>query len=115
MSEKSGHATQHSRPVCRYVSHIFIWDVPHPVVGKEWMSTAILDNRGRVVLPREVLEELDASRGDTVVFEKKGKDFVVTKTSSKTKRLEEVMDWNPKRTGRVEKVSPKTMKEIWKT
>ncbi|MFH0848161.1 MAG: AbrB/MazE/SpoVT family DNA-binding domain-containing protein [archaeon] len=79
------------------------------------MSSAILDDRGRVVLPKEVLEELGASRGDAVVFEKRGEDFVVVKTSSKTKRLEEIMDWNPKRTGKVEKVSPKMMKEIWKT
>ncbi len=78
------------------------------------MSAAILDDRGRVVLPKDILQELGASSGDTVVFEKRGKDFVVKKALSKTKRLEEIMDWNPKRTGRVEKVTPKTMKEIWK-
>ncbi|MCJ7505494.1 AbrB/MazE/SpoVT family DNA-binding domain-containing protein [Candidatus Bathyarchaeota archaeon] len=79
------------------------------------MSTAVLDDRGRIVLPKEVLEEIGASRGDAVVFEKRGRELMVMKASSKRERLEEIMDWNPKRTGRVERVSPKAMKEIWKT
>ena len=79
------------------------------------MTTAILDDRGRVVLPKELAEALGVSRGDLVVFEKKGKDFVVAKASSKKDRLEELMEWNPERTGKPENVSPKTMKEVWKT
>lgn len=74
-----------------------------------------MDDRGRVVLPKEVLEELGASRGDALVFEKRGKEFVLMKASSKRERLEEIMEWNPKRTGKIERVSPKAMKEIWKT
>lgn len=79
------------------------------------MPIAVLDDRNRVVLPREVVEELGTCTGDAVVFERRGKDFVVTKASSKRDRLEEVMDWNPQRTGRIEGVRPKAMKEIWKT
>ena len=79
------------------------------------MPTAILDERGRIVLPRELAEELQASTGDAVVFERRGKEFVVTKVVSKKERLEEIMDWNPVRTGKIEAVSPKSMKEIWKT
>ncbi len=79
------------------------------------MPTAILDDRGRVVLPKELANELGVSKGDEVVFERKGKDFVVTRASSKRERLEEMMDWNPERTGKPESVSPKSMKEIWKT
>jgi hypothetical protein len=33
---------------------------------------------------------------------------------SKKDRLEQIMDWNPKRTGKIEGVSSKKMKEIWK-
>jgi len=79
------------------------------------VSTAVLDDRGRVVLPKDVLDELGASEGDMVIFEKRGKDFTIVKKSSRGERLEEIMDWNPKRTGKIERVSPKTMKEIWKT
>jgi len=79
------------------------------------MPTAILDDRGRIVLPKELAEELDASPGDVVVFEKKGKDFVVAKARSKKDQLEEIMDWNPQRRGKIEATSPKSMKGIWKT
>jgi len=79
------------------------------------MPTAVLDDRGRIVLPKDIADELGVSRSDAVVFEKRGKEFVVTKALSKTDRLEEIMDWNPRRTGKVERVTPKGMKEIWKT
>jgi bifunctional DNA-binding transcriptional regulator/antitoxin component of YhaV-PrlF toxin-antitoxin module len=79
------------------------------------MSTAVLDDRDRVVLPREVVEELGTSKGDVVAFERRGRDFVIIKAQSKKVGIEEIMDWNPKRTGKVEGVSPKAMKRIWKT
>ena len=79
------------------------------------MSTAVLDDRDRVVLPREVVEELGASKGDVVGFERRGRDFVITKAPSKKARIEEIMDWNPNRKGKVEGVTPKAMKKIWKT
>ena len=79
------------------------------------MSTAILDERGRVILPKELADELGVSKGDVVVFEKKGRDFVVTKAASKRERLEEVMDWDPERSGKPESATPGNMKGIWKT
>jgi len=79
------------------------------------MSVAVLDDRGRIVLPKEILEELGASKGDAVVFEKRGKELVMAKVSVKGERLEEIMDWNPRRTGKTGRVGPKAMKEIWKT
>lgn len=78
------------------------------------MPTAMLDERGRIVLPKDVADELGASKGDAVVFEKRGRDFVVRKALSKADRLEEIMDWNPRRTGKIAKATPKVMKEIWK-
>jgi len=78
------------------------------------MPTAILDERGRIVLPKDVADELGLSKTDAVVFEKRGRDFVVMKALSKIDRLEEIMDWNPRRTGKMERVTPKAMKEIWK-
>ena len=79
------------------------------------MPTAVLDDRGRIVLPKQLAEELGLSKGDAVVFEKRGKDYVVTKPASKKERLEEIMDWNPTRSGKIEAVTPKLMKGIWKT
>lgn len=78
------------------------------------MAIAVLDDRGRIVLPKDVAEELGVSKRDAVLFEKRGRDFIVMKASSKKERLEEIMDWNPERTGKIEVASPKVMKEIWK-
>jgi bifunctional DNA-binding transcriptional regulator/antitoxin component of YhaV-PrlF toxin-antitoxin module len=93
---------------------MFIWDIPHVTMGKT-MTTAVLDDRGRIVLPRDVADELGVSKRDVVVFERRGRDIVIAKAPSKGEGLEAVMDWNPERTGKVEAVSPKAMKEIWKT
>ncbi len=78
------------------------------------MPTAVLDDRGRILLPKDVAEELGVSKRDVVLFERRGRDFVIMKASTKGEPLEEIMDWNPERTGKIEGVSPKAMKEIWK-
>jgi hypothetical protein len=44
------------------------------------------------------LPHASIAKGDVIVFQRKGKDFVVMRSSSKKERLEEVMDWNPERT-----------------
>jgi AbrB family looped-hinge helix DNA binding protein len=79
------------------------------------MAKSILDEKGRVVLPREIAEELGLSKGSVLRFEREGKDIVLRKAPSARKGLEEVMDWDPERTGKVEKVTPRVMKEIWKS
>lgn len=79
------------------------------------MPTAVLDERGRLVLPKELADELGVSKGDVVVFERKRKDFVVSSAASRRERLEKVMDLNPERAGKPEKVTPRSMKGIWKT
>ena len=79
------------------------------------MPTAVLDERGRVVLPREIVDELGVGRGDMVVFERSDGNYVVKGTSRGDRRLEEVMDWNPPRDGKPENVTPREMKEVWKS
>lgn len=74
-----------------------------------------MDERGRVVIPRPIAEELGLEEGDLVVFEKVEDDFVIRKLETPKKRLEEIMGWDPKRTGKPEPVSPKEMKRIWKS
>lgn len=74
-----------------------------------------VDERGRIVLPKHVAEALELSEGDMVTFEKVKDHFVITKVMEPRRRLEEIMSWNPKRTGKPEPVTPREMKEIWKT
>lgn len=87
---------------------------PSAVMGMT-LPTAIMDERGRIVLPKEVAEELGASAGDHIVIERRGDEFVVSKAEARSEELEEMMDWNPKRVGKVKRVSPREMKEIWKS
>lgn len=76
---------------------------------------AVVDERGRVVIPKSVTEELGLEEGDLVAFERVGDDFVIRKLKAPKRRLEEVMGWDPKRTGKPKPVSPKEMKGIWKS
>ncbi|MDI6820440.1 MAG: AbrB/MazE/SpoVT family DNA-binding domain-containing protein [Candidatus Hodarchaeaceae archaeon] len=77
--------------------------------------TSVVDGRGRVVLPRHVTEALELSEGDMIAFEKVEDHFVIRKVRAPERKLEEIMSWNPKRIGKPEPVSPKEMKEIWKS
>jgi hypothetical protein len=70
--------------------------------------------RGECVFAKGLGEELRLLAGDEVALEKMGQDFVVVKVSSKRDRLEQIIDWNPERSGRPESVSPKCMKQIRK-
>jgi hypothetical protein len=53
-------------------------------------------------------------RGDAVRFNRRSKDTTETRRLARMKSLEEIMDWNPRRTGKVETINPKMMKKIWK-
>ena len=70
--------------------------------------------RGECVFAKGLGKELGLLAGDEVALEKRGKDFVVVKVSSKRDRLEQIMDWNPERSGKPEGVSSKCMKQIRK-
>lgn len=73
----------------------------------------MLDEKRRVVLPKEIAEELGLIEGTAVAF-KKGKGIVIMKKVEKTEdTLREVMSWNPKRTGRLAAVKESEIKEIW--
>lgn len=76
---------------------------------------ATVDERGRIVIPKRLVEELELGKGDAVIFEKVGEHFVVKKLKAPGKRLEGVMSWDPERTAKPERVSPQEMKRIWKT
>ena len=76
--------------------------------------TSVLDEKRRVVLPKEIAEELGLVEGTPVSF-KKGKGLVIMQ---KAKRggdaLKETMAWNPKRTGKPAPVEEAEIKEMWR-
>jgi AbrB family looped-hinge helix DNA binding protein len=74
-----------------------------------------IDERGRIVIPKHLMEELGLGKGDMIVFERVGEHFVIRKLDAFKRRLEETMSWNPERTAEPEPVSPEEIKGIWKT
>ncbi|MBO3803834.1 MAG: AbrB/MazE/SpoVT family DNA-binding domain-containing protein [Candidatus Brockarchaeota archaeon] len=78
------------------------------------MSSRV-DEKGRVVIPRTVAKELGLNKGDELIFERRGKTFVIKRRGKGKGGLEALMDWNPERRGEPAPVSPAEMKKIWET
>ncbi len=79
-----------------------------------WEMTSVLDQKRRVVLPRDVAEELGLVEGSEVAFEK-GKGIVIVKKARKKEdMLRKMMSWNPRRTRKVVPVKEAEVKEIWR-
>ena len=76
--------------------------------------TSVLDEKRRVVLPRDIAEELGLSQGSEVLFERGGGGVMIRKAKKAEDKLLEAMSWNPKRTRRVRPVSEAEVKEIWR-
>lgn len=73
-----------------------------------------MDEKRRVVLPRDVAEELGLVEGSAVTF-KKGKGVVIVRRAETTEdELREIMSWNPKRAGKLTPVKERELKEIWR-
>ncbi|WP_455363691.1 hypothetical protein [[Eubacterium] cellulosolvens] len=57
---------------------------------------------------------MTAPKGATVRFNIRSKGPTETKRLAGMKSIEEIMDWNPRRTEKEETINPKMMKKIWK-
>ena len=75
--------------------------------------TSVLDEKRRVVLPKDLVEELGLAEGAAVAFEKKGDTVIVKKIGDTEDILRGVMSWNPKRTKKPQPVREREIKEIW--
>ena len=73
----------------------------------------MLDEKRRIVLPREVVEELDLAEGTAVAFEKKNGVVVIKKAKRKEDSLKELMEWNPVRTRKPRPIIEREVKEVW--
>jgi len=72
-----------------------------------------VDSKGRILLPREVREEL----GDVVILERAEGGFVLRRGSSRDflEEFKRVMTAEPPRTGEPENWPPSRMKRVWVT
>lgn len=75
--------------------------------------TSVLDEKRRLVLPKELAEELGLGEGGVFTFQKGKDSIVVKKAKGKMRDLRDIMSWNPERTGKPEIIREKETKEIW--
>ena len=77
-----------------------------------WDMTSVLDEKRRVVLPKDIAEELGLVEGSAVAFKKKKGVVLMKKVKKSEDVLREMMSWNPKRAGRLSPVKESEIKEI---
>lgn len=73
----------------------------------------MLDEKRRVVLPKDVVEELGLAEGTTVKFERKKGTVVMKKVAREEDSLREAMSWDPPRIRRLHPIREREIKEIW--
>jgi len=75
-------------------------------------STLKVDSKGRIVLPKEVRNEL----GDKLILEKRGKGFLILPGKGRgfLEEFKVVMSSKPKRKGKPENWGPSKIKSTWK-
>lgn len=64
-------------------------------------------------MPKDIVEDLGLSEGAAVTFEKRDGVVVMKKMKTRADPILEIMSWNPKRTGRLQRVREEEIKEIW--
>jgi len=75
--------------------------------------TSVLDEKRRVVIPKEISEALGLTEGSVVAFRRAKGTVIVKKVEGTGDHLVDAMSWNPKRTGRPEAVREREVKRIW--
>jgi AbrB family looped-hinge helix DNA binding protein len=79
-----------------------------------WDMTSVLDDKRRVVLPKEIADELGLVEGSTVTFKTEKGVVTVKKAKEAEDSLRETMSWDPKRTRMPRPVKEDEIKEIWR-
>jgi AbrB family looped-hinge helix DNA binding protein len=75
---------------------------------------SVLDEKRRVVLPKDLADEMGLAPGSPVSF-KKGKGVVIIqKAKGGDDQLKAAMEWNPVRKKTPAKVTEKEVKEVWR-
>jgi AbrB family looped-hinge helix DNA binding protein len=77
------------------------------------MESSVLDDKRRVVLPKEIAEELGLAEGTAVAIERRKDMVIIKKAMGQKDPLREMMSWDPARTKRPQRVTEREIKEIW--
>lgn len=77
------------------------------------MTTSVLDDKRRIVLPKEIAEELGLAEGTPVSFKRSREGIVIERAEKNVDALRDMMEWNPRRQGRSSEVRERDVKGIW--
>jgi len=78
------------------------------------MAQAVVDERGRVLIPEALRESCGLDRGTVVAVDRRG-DRIVIKPVRKSKRTwKQLCGLAPKRTGKPQWPTPEEIKSIWR-
>ena len=78
-----------------------------------WDMSSVLDQKRRIVLPRDIANQLGVAEGSKISFEKDNGKIILKKVGRKEDSLAQTMSWNPKRRGKLKPVIESEIKEIW--
>ena len=76
--------------------------------------TSVLDDKRRVVVPKDIAEELGLVEGSAVTFKIENGEVTIKKAKEAEDSLRETMSWDPKRTRTPRPVIEDEIKEIWR-
>ncbi len=74
---------------------------------------AVVDERGRVLLPIRIREKLNIDEGSVLQVEEKQRTIVLRPTRKLKKTLKDFSGLDPSRTGKPKWPTPQEIKSIW--
>ena len=83
---------------------------PTKLVG---ILESLIDEKGRMLIPREVRESVGMKKGTVVKVKQKGKIVEVTPTNRQHRTWKDMYGIRPKRTAKPSWPTPEEIKSIW--
>ncbi len=77
------------------------------------MTEAVVDDKGRILIPAPFRKQCGIKEGMVVSFERKDGDLILKPSRKKRINLKELRGIYPKRTGKPRWATPEEIKGIW--
>ena len=77
------------------------------------MSETTIDHRGRVVIPKEIRDNMQLKEGIILKVEKRDKEIIIRPARKTKKSIKEFYAQDPERTGDIKWPTPEEIKNIW--
>ena len=78
-----------------------------------WEMEAAVDERGRVLIPAELRQELGLEKGTVVTLERRREEILMARAGEGRRSWKQLKGLKPTRRGRPEWPTPEEIKGIW--